>query len=228
MISSEDDGADRPVACLLPPWWGVLYPERDGPDAVARAASRMIPDVAGVNVAPLRIKIELAMREPIAAMAGAGVQAWLYEAEPVNDVRMGASIAVLPMPGFAGARPIEAVLALATQDSSAHIVSDNDRIVVRFFSSAPLRDELRAVTLPEMEDPEGAAKIMRQLEDVLKGGEYLYFAGAADSDADWVCCVAGLPIVEGKEGDEFLSVATDLLDQIVRSIRIGEEVGDLP
>ena len=42
MISSEDDGADRPVVCLLPPWWGVLYPERDGPEAVARAASRKI------------------------------------------------------------------------------------------------------------------------------------------------------------------------------------------
>ena len=239
MTEGNDEQMPRdrePFACLLPPWWGMVTMGAPVQTQVDQAVERMVPDSLGIDVRTHRAGLRRSIRASVDEMASQGVHAWLYEAEDLDGLRTGASMAVLPMPEWEDTRPIDAVLALATQDATAEVVGEDDRVVVRFTSHSSLEEELRAAAneLPDagqpvqVPDQDGAQA--PDLDSVIaraRSADYLYFAGDPESDEDWVCAVVTVAATESELEGELMTVMVELFDLIVRSIRLGKEADAL-
>ncbi len=214
------------ISLLLPPWWGIVLAGASMRQDVGLAASRLVPEAPGTDLRTLRARAATQILGSLQGMVQYGLLAWLYEAEPLADVRTGASLVVLPMPSVEGVRPIDAVLALAIQEDDVHVAEEKGRVVVRFSSSETIGQELQDMFLAQLEEAGQDQDDKERMLSVLaaaKGVQALYFAGDPESDQDWLCVLGMVAVPDTEIGVELREAVIELFDQIVRSVRIGQE-----
>gem|GEM_PF-4127382 len=130
------------------------------------------------------------------------------------------------MPSVEGVRPIDAVLALAIQEDDVHVAEEKGRVVVRFSSSETIGQELQDMFLAQLEEAGQDQDDKERMLSVLaaaKGVQALYFAGDPESDQDWLCVLGMVAVPDTEIGVELREAVIELFDQIVRSVRIGQE-----
>ena len=210
------------LSCLLPPWWGVLRPDRPLEPQTRRAAQRLLAAVSPDQ--PVTVAQRTALAEELAAglhdLDELGYLALLYEAEPLEGVPTGFTAAVVPTLPLEGMRPIDTVLALASlgQWKVTVVEETEDRVVVRLLTVGKI-DEERELVLTEAlaqagAPPEQAAVLI----SLLRAWDLTYVVGDPRAQADawqgWltmVCQFQGLSTedVAAAEDSEIPDVAAD-------------------
>lgn len=210
------------LSCLLPPWWGVLRPDRPLEPQTRRAAQRLLAAVSPDQ--PVTVAQRTALAEELAAglhdLDELGYLTLLYEAEPLEGVPTGFTAAVVPTLPLEGMRPIDTVLALASlgQWKVTVVEETEDRVVVRLLTVGKI-DEERELVLTEAlaqagAPPEQAAVLI----SLLRAWDLTYVVGDPRAQADawqgWltmVCQFQGLSTedVAAAEDSEIPDVAAD-------------------
>lgn len=210
------------LSCLLPPWWGVLRPDRPLESQTRRAAQRLLAAVSPDQ--PVTVAQRTALAEELAAglhdLDELGYLTLLYEAEPLEGVPTGFTAAVVPTLPLEGMRPIDTVLALASlgQWKVTVVEETEDRVVVRLLTVGKI-DEERELVLTEAlaqagAPPEQAAVLI----SLLRAWDLTYVVGDPRAQADawqgWltmVCQFQGLSTedVAAAEDSEIPDVAAD-------------------
>lgn len=176
------------LSCLLPPWWGVLRPDRPLEPQTRRAAQRLLAAVSPDQ--PVTVAQRTALAEELAAglhdLDELGYLALLYEAEPLEGVPTGFTAAVVPTLPLEGMRPIDTVLALASlgQWKVTVVEETEDRVVVRLLTVGKI-DEERELVLTEAlaqagAPPEQAAVLI----SLLRAWDLTYVVGDPRAQAD--------------------------------------------
>lgn len=176
------------LSCLLPPWWGVLRPDRPLEPQTRRAAQRLLAAVSPDQ--PVTVAQRTALTEELAAglhdLDELGYLALLYEAEPLEGVPTGFTAAVVPTLPLEGMRPIDTVLALASlgQWKVTVVEETEDRVVVRLLTVGKI-DEERELVLTEAlaqagAPPEQAAVLI----SLLRAWDLTYVVGDPRAQAD--------------------------------------------
>lgn len=210
------------LSCLLPPWWGVLRPDRPLEPQTRRAAQRLLAAVSPDQ--PVTVAQRTALAEELAAglhdLDELSYLTLLYEAEPLEGVPTGFTAAVVPTLPLEGMRPIDTVLALASlgQWKVTIVEETEDRVVVRLLTVGKI-DEERELVLTEAlaqagAPPEQAAVLI----SLLRAWDLTYVVGDPRAQADawqgWltmVCQFQGLSTedVAAAEDSEIPDVAAD-------------------
>mgnify|MGYP000987062509 FL=1 len=210
------------LSCLLPPWWGVLRPDRPLEPQTRRAAQRLLAAVSPDQ--PVTVAQRTALAEELAAglrdLNELGYLTLLYEAEPLEGVPTGFTAAVVPTLPLEGMRPIDTVLALASlgQWKVTVVEETEDRVAVRLLTVGKI-DEERELVLTEAlaqagAPPEQAAVLI----SLLRAWDLTYVVGDPRAQADawqgWltmVCQFQGLSTedVAAAEDSEIPDVAAD-------------------
>ena len=210
------------LSCLLPPWWGVLRPDRPLEPQTRRAAQRLLAAVSPDQ--PVTVAQRTALAEELAAglhdLDELGYLTLLYEAEPLEGVPTGFTAAVVPTLPLEGMRPIDTVLALASlgQWKVTVVEETEDRVAVRLLTVGKI-DEERELVLTEAlaqagAPPEQAAVLI----SLLRAWDLTYVVGDPRAQADawqgWltmVCQFQGLSTedVAAAEESEIPDVAAD-------------------
>ena len=176
------------LSCLLPPWWGVLRPDRPLEPQTRRAAQRLLAAVSPDQ--PVTVAQRTALAEELAAglhdLDELGYLTLLYEAEPLEGVPTGFTAAVVPTLPLEGMRPIDTVLALASlgQWKVTVVEETEDRVVVRLLTVGKI-DEERELVLTEAltqagAPPEQAAVLI----SLLRAWDLTYVVGDPRAQAD--------------------------------------------
>lgn len=176
------------LSCLLPPWWGVLRPDRPLEPQTRRAAQRLLAAVSPDQLVTVAQRTALA--EELAAglydLDELGYLTLLYEAEPLEGVPTGFTAAVVPTLPLEGMRPIDTVLALASlgQWKVTVVEETEDRVVVRLLTVGKI-DEERELVLTEAlaqagAPPEQAAVLI----SLLRAWDLTYVVGDPRAQAD--------------------------------------------
>ena len=176
------------LSCLLPPWWGVLRPDRPLEPQTRRAAQRLLVAVSPDQ--PVTVAQRTALAEELAAglrdLDELGYLTLLYEAEPLEGVPTGFTAAVVPTLPLEGMRPIDTVLALASlgQWKVTVVEETEDRVVVRLLTVGKI-DEERELVLTEAlaqagAPPEQAAVLI----SLLRAWDLTYVVGDPRAQAD--------------------------------------------
>ena len=176
------------LSCLLPPWWGVLRPDRPLEPQTRRAAQRLLAAVSPDQ--PVTVAQRTALAEELAAglrdLNELGYLTLLYEAEPLEGVPTGFTAAVVPTLPLEGMRPIDTVLALASlgQWKVTVVEETEDRVVVRLLTVGKI-DEERELVLTEAlaqagAPPEQAAVLI----SLLRAWDLTYVVGDPRAQAD--------------------------------------------
>lgn len=203
-LDSENAGSQNPSAdeaseqilvdvgpglnCLLPPWWGVLRPDRPLEPQTRRAAQRLLAAVSPDQ--PVTVAQRTALAEELAAglrdLDELGYLTLLYEAEPLEGVPTGFTAAVVPTLPLEGMRPIDTVLALASlgQWKVTVVEETEDRVAVRLLTVGKI-DEERELVLTEAlaqagAPPEQAAVLI----SLLRAWDLTYVVGDPRAQAD--------------------------------------------
>lgn len=174
--------------CLLPPWWGVLRPDRPLEPQTRRAAQRLLAAVSPDQ--PVTVAQRTVLAEELAAglrdLDELGYLTLLYEAEPLEGVPTGFTAAVVPTLPLEGMRPIDTVLALASlgQWKVTVVEETEDRVVVRLLTVGKI-DEERELVLTEAlaqagAPPEQAAVLI----SLLRAWDLTYVVGDPRAQAD--------------------------------------------
>ena len=210
------------LSCLLPPWWGVLRPDRPLEPQTRRAAQRLLAAVSPDQ--PVTVAQRTALAEELAAglrdLDELGYLTLLYEAEPLEGVPTGFTAAVVPTLPLEGMRPIDTVLALASlgQWKVTVVEETEDRVVVRLLTVGKI-DEERELVLTEAlaqagAPPEQAAVLI----SLLRAWDLTYVVGDPRAQADawqgWltmVCQFQGLS-TEGVAAAEDSEIPDDAAD----------------
>lgn len=176
------------LSCLLPPWWGVLRPDRPLEPQTRRAAQRLLAAVSPDQ--PVTVAQRTALAEELAAglrdLDELGYLTLLYEAEPLEGVPTGFTAAVVPTLPLEGMRPIDTVLALASlgQWKVTVVEETEDRVAVRLLTVGKI-DEERELVLTEAlaqagAPPEQAAVLI----SLLRAWDLTYVVGDPRAQAD--------------------------------------------
>ena len=210
------------LSCLLPPWWGVLRPDRPLEPQTRRAAQRLLAAVSPDQ--PVTVAQRTALAEELAAglrdLNELGYLTLLYEAEPLEGVPTGFTAAVVPTLPLEGMRPIDTVLALASlgQWKVTVVEETEDRVAVRLLTVGKI-DEERELVLTEAlaqagAPPEQAAVLI----SLLRAWDLTYVVGDPRAQADawqgWltmVCQFQGLS-TEGVAAAEDSEIPDDAAD----------------
>ena len=210
------------LSCLLPPWWGVLRPDRPLEPQTRRAAQRLLAAVSPDQ--PVTVAQRTALAEELAAglrdLDELGYLTLLYEAEPLEGVPTGFTAAVVPTLPLEGMRPIDTVLALASfgQWKVTVVEETEDRVAVRLLTVGKI-DEERELVLTEAlaqagAPPEQAAVLI----SLLRAWDLTYVVGDPRAQADawqgWltmVCQFQGLS-TEGVAAAEDSEIPDDAAD----------------
>ena len=210
------------LSCLLPPWWGVLRPDRPLETQTRRAAQRLLAAVSPDQ--PVTVAQRTALAEELAAglrdLNELGYLTLLYEAEPLEGVPTGFTAAVVPTLPLEGMRPIDTVLALASlgQWKVTVVEETEDRVAVRLLTVGKI-DEERELVLTEAlaqagAPPEQAAVLI----SLLRAWDLTYVVGDPRAQADawqgWltmVCQFQGLS-TEGVAAAEDSEIPDDAAD----------------
>lgn len=210
------------LSCLLPPWWGVLRPDRPLEPQTRRAAQRLLAAVSPDQ--PVTVAQRTALAEELAAglhdLDELGYLTLLYEAEPLEGVPTGFTAAVVPTLPLEGMRPIDTVLALASlgQWKVTVVEETEDRVAVRLLTVRKI-DEERELVLTEALAQAGApSEQAAVLISLLRAWDLTYVVGDPRAQADawqgWltmVCQFQGLSTedVAAAEDSEIPDVAAD-------------------
>lgn len=176
------------LSCLLPPWWGVLRPDRPLEPQTRRAAQRLLAAVSPDQ--PVTVAQRTALAEELAAglhdLDELGYLTLLYEAEPLEGVPTGFTAAVVPTLPLEGMRPIDTVLALASlgQWKVTVVEETEDRVAVRLLTVRKI-DEERELVLTEALAQAGApSEQAAVLISLLRAWDLTYVVGDPRAQAD--------------------------------------------
>lgn len=176
------------LSCLLPPWWGVLRPDRPLEPQTRRAAQRLLAAVSPDQ--PVTVAQRTALAEELAAglrdLNELGYLTLLYEAEPLEGVPTGFTAAVVPTLPLEGMRPIDTVLALASlgQWKVTVVEETEDRVAVRLLTVGKI-DEERELVLTEALAQAGApSEQAAVLISLLRAWDLTYVVGDPRAQAD--------------------------------------------